>query len=159
VRETITKKPPLLYWADFVIFPLVAALCAWKLTLAGWLLFPLGFALFTFAEYWTHRELLHRWFYHGTHEQHHKEPEGYVTFAWWVLPLSFFMLWLALPLGLFAGLTAGYCWFIFWHHVLHHTDWAPRYAHWHLVHHRAARWNFGITTPLWDRLFGTYRSV
>lgn len=30
---------------------------------------------------------------------------------------------------------------------------------WHLQHHTTGHYNFGIFHPLWDLLFGTYRSV
>jgi len=66
------------YWADAVLYPLAIIVCA-ALTLRSlsWFMwFAAGFVLFTFAEYWIHRSILHRWFYHGAHEQHHLHPEG-----------------------------------------------------------------------------------
>lgn len=68
-----------------------------------------------------------------------------------------------MPLALFAGLVVGFCWFIYWHHIPHHvelTGWPrpiQRYAIWHLGHHRFDDRNFGITVPIWDFVFGTYR--
>jgi sterol desaturase/sphingolipid hydroxylase (fatty acid hydroxylase superfamily) len=154
----------LAYWFDFIWAPLAVASNT-ALYARSWsfaVLALAGFVLFTFAEYWVHRLVLHRWFYHGTHEMHHVAPSQYVTFAVWKVPAFFALMFFVMPPGLFMGFVLSYCWFILWHHLLHHVDLNARpllahYARWHLVHHRAARWNFGITTPLWDRVFGTYR--
>jgi len=154
----------LAYWFDFIWAPL-AVLASTALYARSWsfaVLALAGFVLFTFAEYWVHRLILHRWFYHGTHEMHHVAPSQYVTFAIWKVPAFFFLAFVLMPSGLFSGFVLGYCWFILWHHLLHHVELSDRpllahYARWHLVHHRASKWNFGITTPIWDRVFGTYR--
>jgi dihydroceramide fatty acyl 2-hydroxylase len=155
-------KGPRQFYVDFVLFPVVAGIA---IDFGGWhtasILF--GFVLFTFVEYWMHRLALHGLFYHGNHERHHKHPAGYIVFPAWYTPAVFAGFWLVLPLPVFAGFVLGFVWFIYWHHVLHHFDLARwpsfvrRYAVWHLQHHHDETVNFGITAPVWDYLFGTYR--
>jgi dihydroceramide fatty acyl 2-hydroxylase len=61
----------------------------------------------------------------------------------------------------FAGLVAGYVWYDLTHYYLHHAvptsetgKWMRKY---HLVHHfKTPQVRYGITTPLWDLIFGTY---
>ncbi len=61
----------------------------------------------------------------------------------------------------FAGLTAGYLWYDLTHYAVHHLR--PRTAlgemqrRNHMIHHfkRPDRL-FGVTTPLWDLVFGTW---
>jgi sterol desaturase/sphingolipid hydroxylase (fatty acid hydroxylase superfamily) len=158
-------KGPAIFYFDFVAFPLLATVL-----FAGWCrdftfiaMALAGFMLFTFMEYWVHRIGLHVFHYHGDHERHHKHPAGYVVFPIWYTPAAFAAFWLAMPLPLFAGVVAGFVWFIVWHHVLHHFDlnawpsFVRRYAKWHLAHHHDEAINFGISVPLWDFVFGTYR--
>ena len=61
----------------------------------------------------------------------------------------------------FAGLVLGYVWYDLTHYYLHHAlpttamgKWLRKY---HLVHHfKTPGVRYGITTPLWDLVFGTY---
>jgi sterol desaturase/sphingolipid hydroxylase (fatty acid hydroxylase superfamily) len=62
----------------------------------------------------------------------------------------------------FVGFTQAFMWFGTVHHLIHHVDLARhplirRYSEWHLLHHKFIRCNFGITSPFWDVVFGTYR--
>jgi dihydroceramide fatty acyl 2-hydroxylase len=153
------------YNFDFVAFPsLAVGLTAYDCRSMGWLLLAsLGVALFTFTEYWTHRIALHEILWHSQHQRHHTHPDEYSTFPVWYTPAIFAGFFLILPLPVFAGFVAGYCWFLYWHDILHHYDMTrlPRavqkYAIWHLAHHKLDNCNFGITIPLWDWAFGTYR--
>lgn len=153
------------YYLDAVLFPIVAAIAiAADCRSVDWLAWcALGIAGFTFVEYWTHRVLLHVWLFHGHHERHHKEPHEYVALPVWFTPAIFAGFFVLMPYAVFAGFVLGYLWFFFWHHVLHHWDlrhpWALRYAAWHMLHHRRTTCNYGITHPLWDVLFGTYRAA
>ena len=159
-------RGPLTFYFDFVTFPLLGAFLfaefcrSWEFV--GWAAF--GAVLFTFMEYWVHRIALHRFFYHGTHERHHLHPEEYVVFPIWYTPAIFVVFLLIFPIPVFTGLVVGFCWFIYWHHILHHFDLSGlklirRYAIWHLAHHRRDDVNFGITVSLWDWIFGTYQGA
>ncbi len=158
-------RAPRAYWIDFIVYPvaIIIACMVGKISLTWTWCVPFGFLLFTFLEYWIHRVALHRYFYHGTHERHHLRPEEYVVFPVYYTPAIFLGFFIVLPLPVFVGFTLGYCWFVIWHDALHHhnLDHHPlikRYAAWHDVHHKRPGYNFGITVPLWDFLFGTYRS-
>jgi sterol desaturase/sphingolipid hydroxylase (fatty acid hydroxylase superfamily) len=164
-------KGPWQYYVDFVAFPLaVIAVAALEgVSLAWFGVAVIGFVLFTFAEYWTHRLILHRLFWHATHERHHTHAHEYVVFAVWLLPL-FFLVLLAISVdltgsgALWCGFATGYVWFLTWHHMLHHRElehrpWVARYAAWHNQHHMNIRCNYGITNPVWDYVFGTYKPL
>jgi sterol desaturase/sphingolipid hydroxylase (fatty acid hydroxylase superfamily) len=158
-------SPVWLYRVDFVLYPLlavgiIAADCR-SLEWAG--LAIAGLLLFTFVEYWVHRTVLHQVFFHAAHQRHHTNPDEYVVFPIWYVPPMFAAFYIVLPLPVFAGFVLGYCWFLGWHHVLHHVDltaWprpVQRYGLWHLAHHRLDDCNFGITVPLWDFVFLSHR--
>lgn len=159
------RGPPLFY-VDFIAFPTLAIAILILSPWSWWLGTEVacGVALFTLMEYWVHRIALHQFFYHGRHERHHDHPDEYVIFPFWYTPAIFAGFFLIVPLPVFTGIVIGFCWFIYWHHFLHHFDltkW-PRpiqlYAIWHLAHHREDDCNYGITVPIWDFMFGTYRS-
>ncbi|WP_445222268.1 sterol desaturase family protein [Bradyrhizobium sp. Pa8] len=167
LRGGAFPKPNWLYWLDFAAYPLLAlALAAIDWRDASWPAWAAaGFVLFTFTEYWVHRLPLHAWLYHARHERHHTHPREYVVFPIYYTPAVFALAFFVMPRAIFAGFVVGYVWFLVWHHLLHHADMnslpAPirRYALWHLAHHHDERCNFGITVPLWDFVFGTYRRV
>lgn len=159
-------RGPTLFYFDFVVFPILATIM-FITYCRDWGFIEisiLGFFLFTFVEYWVHRTVLHRLFYHGVHERHHDHPEEYVVFPIWYTPLIFLVFWAIMPVALFSGFVVGFCWFVYWHHILHHFDLSKlviirRYALWHLAHHKLDYCNYGITVPVWDFVFGTYRSA
>jgi sterol desaturase/sphingolipid hydroxylase (fatty acid hydroxylase superfamily) len=152
------------YWLDFFIFPTaVVAAVAYDARSIGWFaLMVFGLVLWTFAEYWIHRSVLHRWLWHGTHERHHAEPHEFVEAIWWYAPLLFGILIMMWPYNLWAGFALGYILFMAQHHRLHHSPLKPdtslyEAAKQHGLHHRHTVCNFGITTHVWDRIFRTYR--
>lgn len=154
------------YYLDFVAYPAIsAALAALFCRSWAWVGEALaGFVLFTFVEYWTHRVLLHRFFYHGAHERHHTHPDEFVVFPIWYVPAIFAAFALVLPVAIFAGFCLGYTWFVIFHHMLHHWQLERHpliraYANWHAVHHAGKPFNYGITHPGFDFLFGTYASA
>lgn len=129
-----------------------------------------GFFAWTFIEYAFHRWLLHdcRWLKH-LHDEHHDSPDalfgtpplvGVIQIALCVfLPLSF--VGPVSAAGVTAGMLAGYLAYISVHWATHHLH-EPRGAYTmrarrrHMLHHfRAGQTNFGVTTGLWDRVFGT----
>ncbi len=116
----------------------------------------------TFVEYWTHRTLLHRFFWHGIHERHHQKPNEYVVFPIWHVPLFFAACFLIMPTAFYCGFVAGYFWFQLMRPGcvrvdLNHRPRLHRYAVWHNRHHKLNDCNYGITTPMWDWLFRTSR--
>jgi sterol desaturase/sphingolipid hydroxylase (fatty acid hydroxylase superfamily) len=158
-------SPNWLYWLDYATYPLLVMWLAMiDCRSFGWVAAAFaGLVLFTFVEYWAHRLVLHQIFYHQGHQRHHTHPAEYVVFPIWYLPSIFAAFFVVLPLSVFTGFIVGYIWFHSWHHVLHHVDlsrWpraVQRYAIWHFEHHRIDGCNFGITVPVWDFVFRSYR--
>jgi sterol desaturase/sphingolipid hydroxylase (fatty acid hydroxylase superfamily) len=64
--------------------------------------------------------------------------------------------------GLTVGVMLGYWWYGIVHHVIHHRAHESSSAYfdalraWHMRHHHSPkRGNFGVTTRIWDFVFGT----
>lgn len=133
-----------------------------------------GVFLWTLLEYalhrWVfHRSLLGRWAARG-HVRHHAQPDyfyalgGKLALAAIVLaPLtlaSSLAMGLALGSGVPAGVVLGWIVYEVIHRRIHVAAPLGAYGRWarrhHLHHHfvRADR-NHGVTTPLWDVVFGT----
>lgn len=131
-------------------------------------------------EYWLHRLVFHfdaqgekgRKFVYAIHLSHHANPKTmddlfarlrlslplalcYCSLAW-----ALMRSWQA-TVYLFIGLTAGYFSYEFLHYQAHHR--APslrlfRYLKkYHLLHHhQTSALRFGVTSPVFDYLFGTF---
>jgi sterol desaturase/sphingolipid hydroxylase (fatty acid hydroxylase superfamily) len=133
------------------------------------LAFAAGYLAFTFLEYVIHRFLLHRiGFLWREHVKHHVDPDAETLtpvhqslgVALVVgLPL-FFALGPALASAAVAGGYVGFIAFRMLHDLMHVLEFAegdlllPLYR-FHEGHHRDGEKNFGVTTRLWDRVFGT----
>jgi sterol desaturase/sphingolipid hydroxylase (fatty acid hydroxylase superfamily) len=178
------RPSKLSYYSDFVVYPAVIV----GLTAAGvvhstwtdraeWLCVGLvGFVLWTLVEYVLHRSVLHqRTYFSPMHGQHHAAPLAYLGTPSWVsvsvLSLVFGVpawRWLGFNIanGLTVGVMIGYWWYGVVHHFVHHHKNAPTASYfnglraWHMRHHYSPmHGNFGVTTPLWDHVFGTVISV
>jgi sterol desaturase/sphingolipid hydroxylase (fatty acid hydroxylase superfamily) len=123
--------------------------------------------------------LVHRWVLHGPpslarrgHAQHHAEPRALISTPLFVIMTGALAIWgllgLVLPAGLAAflvfGLYAGYNYFALVHHWQHHRGhdrarvaYLRRLERLHHLHHHRPVVNFGISTTIWDRLFGTFQ--
>jgi sterol desaturase/sphingolipid hydroxylase (fatty acid hydroxylase superfamily) len=137
----------------------------------------IGAALWTLAEYVLHRFAMHELRGKGMmsreHLEHHVHSSWHFSsthlLSWSGMLLVGAVLWM--PIGWFlAGATAGVALAVGWavgyffyeyQHMASHL-WAPsgRYTTWlrrHHFHHHFGHpmANHGVTTPLWDRVFGT----
>ncbi len=141
----------------------------------------LGLFVWTLSEY-----VLHRWVFHYVgprlwqrrvhfilHGVHHDFPQDadrlvFPLGASIPLGLSFYLLFRAL-IGsvladpLFTGFGLGYLAYDGTHYAIHHFRMSSRWGKWikrhHMVHHHTgahARW--GVSSPLWDYVFGTMKS-
>ncbi|MEQ1505907.1 MAG: sterol desaturase family protein [Myxococcota bacterium] len=164
--------------------PIVAGLAigihaspAWGLSL-----FAIGLLAWTLLEYVLHRFVFHhrpgsarsakirQFLMHG---YHHEFPNDRMRLV--APPLMSWPIAAAVALGYrlvlgpigwwpaFAGTAAGYLAYDWVHYYTHHfvPQWAlGKYLRRiHLVHHHAdADKNHGISSPLWDVVFGTYRA-
>jgi len=145
---------------------------SWPALIFGTLL---GLIVFSLIEYAVHRWLLHDLrsplFY--LHNAHHNDPEKTSAF---LFPTSFLLLmpvWFLFAWGFhfpqasffLLGLSGGYFYFDTLHHVAH-TRWTNQFPfrlvrkRWafHKVHHRIEHSNFGVSTSLWDHVFGTHQN-
>jgi sterol desaturase/sphingolipid hydroxylase (fatty acid hydroxylase superfamily) len=166
------------YYADYVVYPvLLVPLAAVAVVerdpgarIIWGAVFCCGVIVFTLLEYLTHRLLLHRVPpFSDMHDVHHRHPTADIGIPVWMSAAAggtvFAALWLGPGLniasGITAGLVVGYLWFGVLHHAVHR--WRARdgsYLHRakrrHSRHHNETRpCNFGVTTPYWDRVFGT----
>ncbi len=152
-----------------VVRALIAAACGW-----------LGFSL---LEYVLHRFVFHRNFpdtpsgrleeflTHGYHHVYPEDPDRLVLPPMESIPIAVIVAALQVALlgrgtglAVFAGTALGYIAYDEIHYLLHHYRprtavgmWLRRY---HLLHHHAPEVaRFGVSSPLWDFVFGTYGKV
>lgn len=129
-----------------------------------------GFLLWTLLEY-----LLHRFIYHVIpsplsvgHDLHHHRPRELIGVPWWLTSLLVVALFTGLAktfqpasLGVLMSATwLGYICYCILHHASHHwrlgSGYLRKMKQHHLLHHAHPQYNWGFTTALWDRIFGTY---
>ena len=174
------RPSKLTYYADFVVYPVVivglATVGVTRATWAGrseWLgMAVAGFVIWTLLEYILHRAVLHKKTYFAPmHGEHHAAPLSYIGTPAWVsvsvLTAAFLLpawLWVGFEFadGLTVGVMTGYWWYGLVHHIVHHHSSTPSPSYfnglraWHMRHHYSPKsGNFGVTTPLWDHVFGT----
>jgi sterol desaturase/sphingolipid hydroxylase (fatty acid hydroxylase superfamily) len=168
------------YYCDYVAYPIVIGALAtgslvhhgnhdilvWSAAMLG------GIAFWTLAEYWVHRVLMHGYgVFVAAHAMHHAAPRAYIgTPAWISMPtllgIIFLPLWFwfgfNIASGTLAGVMTGYTWYGLLHHLMHHLQNPPALGYLrnlqsrHMRHHYSPKaGNFGVTTGVWDRLFGT----
>lgn len=166
------------YWvgqtADFVVSFVLLGVAFWydhsrPLHAALWLL--LGLFVFSFIEY-----AFHRWLFHGMvplfeqgHTLHHEKPLGYDSLPFFFPPAVVLLLAVALAqvlpaataLLLAGAIALGYALYGFSHLVIHRRGrfkhpLARKWAAAHHVHHHHPDKNYGVTSPLWDFILGTW---
>lgn len=154
-------------------FYLVMFIVLWLLTgpVLTWLLVPVaaGFLLWTLLEYWFHRVVLHDWQpFRALHATHHRDVKAFIAIPPWgssiifVLSLEFLLMVFEhhIATALMAGLTLGYLTYSYAHDSIHRNWWpVPAWVKRnHEYHHETkATAAFGVSSPLWDIVFGTFR--
>jgi sterol desaturase/sphingolipid hydroxylase (fatty acid hydroxylase superfamily) len=148
------------------------------LVLAGAALVAIGMALWTLGEYVMHRVAMHALRGKGKasreHLRHHAERDS-VLESWYFAWTGVIAVGIALainaarllgPVGvcLGAGWVAGYGFYDWVHWRAHRRPIAHPYERWvrrHHFHHHFGHptANHGVTTPVWDMVFGTYERV
>lgn len=164
------------YYADFWTVPAATSVAvAWLLSLHNFnpLVFfssmLAGMIGWTFVEY-----SVHRWVFHGMnnkdHRVHHIYPDDFIgvsplstamlgAFAFWFLTTMFGPM---IGVGLLVGFVITYLFYLYAHDRFHHGNVKPgtylaRINAAHEYHHRRFKVNFGVTSPAWDYIFGTYQ--
>jgi sterol desaturase/sphingolipid hydroxylase (fatty acid hydroxylase superfamily) len=141
-------------------------------------LFMAGLLFWTLMEYWLHRLVFHYepksalgkrliWILHGVHHDWPNDKMRLVFPPGLSIPLAFlFFFGFQAVLGpvhvyaAFAGLATGYLAYDMIHYATHHFTWdhpVMRYLRaYHMAHHfKHEPTRYGVTSPLWDYVFGT----
>ncbi|HEX7024587.1 MAG TPA: sterol desaturase family protein [Gemmatimonadales bacterium] len=149
-------------------------LAAWELAL----LTLGGVGIWTLTEYWLHRLVFHwepdhrlgsrlHFIIHGIHHDHPNDKLRLVMPPAVSIPLAAlflggFVLLFGVPAAypLFAGLIVGYLFYDYTHYYVHHfvprSSLGKRLREQHMRHHfQDHRYGFGVSSPLWDVVFGT----
>jgi sterol desaturase/sphingolipid hydroxylase (fatty acid hydroxylase superfamily) len=180
-----TAMSPRWYFMDFYVYPPLILLCLvagfsgdlWQ-DAGSALLVAAGLLAWTLAEYLIHRFVFHHapWL-KTVHLEHHAEPSGLhgsptvvtvVVFAGLSLAPLWYLTSLPFAAAVTAGVMLGYLAYVAVHYAVHHvSDLGPQWLgkrlrqrlrgliRAHAVHHHQTQYNFGVTTTLWDRVFGT----
>ena len=105
--------------------------------------------------------VVHRFVLHGfaptEHRLHHANPDGAVLTIFWQIWICFALIYLIAGGAFIAGALVAYAWYLFVHYCAHHgPDKLPLLLlkH-HQSHHKFATRNYGVSTTLWDHVFGT----
>ena len=139
-----------------------------------------GVLAWTFTEYWLHRTFFH-WIPAGklgdqmhfvVHGVHHKWPRDRYRLVmpvavsislFWIFLGLFHVLMGPMALPFHAGFVVRYMFYDLSHYYIHHYkprwEWAKKLRKHHLIHHAPQAKHagkFGVSTTLWDHVFGTY---
>jgi sterol desaturase/sphingolipid hydroxylase (fatty acid hydroxylase superfamily) len=144
-------------------------------------LFVLGWLVWSLLEYWLHRVIFHlpartpaekfRFFmFHGYHHEFPNDPMRLVAppLLGWPLGLIvgsiyYFALGPTVFYPVLAGTFVGYIAYDWMHYYTHHFRPTTRLGKWmrkyHMEHHYLDHGaHFGVSSPLWDVVFGTFRA-
>ncbi len=173
------KMSKLAYFSELLLFPpavLFIALLAFRSSIpprpAIWAAVYSGSLItWTLIEYLLHRFIFHRVpIIARIHERHHQSPQELIgTPAWVSLLVGLIAIagpcWAAFGFDLAtaatAGMVTGYLSYVLIHYAVHHAHLhrgSYLYRAWrrHSLHHYITdSGNFGVTTGLWDHIFGT----
>jgi sterol desaturase/sphingolipid hydroxylase (fatty acid hydroxylase superfamily) len=122
----------------------------------GAVLFGGGVVAWTLAEYIVHRFVLHH-LAPREHGLHHASPDRAVLTIFWQIWVGFVLVYFIAGGVFVAGTLVAYAWYLFVHHCAHHgPDRVPlSLLRHHKSHHQFATRNYGVSTTLWDHVFGT----
>jgi sterol desaturase/sphingolipid hydroxylase (fatty acid hydroxylase superfamily) len=146
------------------------------LTIVG--LFLFGLLIWTLTEYLLHRFVFHyeptgklgqrlHFLLHGVHHDYPNDSLRLVMPPVVSIPLAILFYGLfRLFLGevfvtpFFAGFIVGYLFYDMLHYATHHAPMKTRFGLWlkhhHMRHHyQSNRLGYGVSSPLWDYVFGT----
>jgi sterol desaturase/sphingolipid hydroxylase (fatty acid hydroxylase superfamily) len=156
--------------ASIVALSLGWAVYAWK----GDRLWIPVFAVAGNAGWGISEYAFHRWLYHrdhgifaAGHALHHAEERAPVALPWFVSTGVMLSIWIVVAhlmrspptSAILGGWMTGAVYYSWMHHAMHHWTgrgrWMRRMQARHRIHHRFPETNLGVTTRMWDRLFGT----
>jgi sterol desaturase/sphingolipid hydroxylase (fatty acid hydroxylase superfamily) len=171
---------PLVIYLPAVVYLLYGSFAQRKMSIlavAG--CFALGLLFWTLLEYVIHRWCFHyepktRWgrklhfIVHGVHHDYPNDASRLVMPPSVSVPLAvlfYGVFWLLLGKvgpATWAGLICGYLFYDMLHYATHHfamkngvAAWLKQYHLWH--HYKDDHAGYGVSSPLWDHVFGTTR--
>jgi len=178
--ESLSKVP---FFVPLIVYiPVIAYFCWKSVMLNGFLPFLgyllLGLFVWTLTEYILHRFIFHfypssqlgkriHFIFHGVHHDYPNDAQRLVMPPSASIPLAcafyFLFQWLlSAPLldGFFAGFIFGYLCYDMTHYMLHHVQFKSPFwkklKQQHMLHHYDdATKKYGVTSDLWDKVFGT----
>ena len=156
-------------WAGLVSWSTVPLLI---IGLFSWSLFE--YVMHRFIFHYDARSRLARKFLYHAHVSHHENPTGKsqisaslimglpIGAVYWPLAWAVTGSWVAAS-WMFIGLAAGFFGYKWVHFQCHHRRSRLRLLrylrHYHLLHHyKTPELRFGVTSPLFDLVFGTFRA-
>ncbi len=184
IEKYLSRVKPwhvLLVWVPFVAYLLWRAATN-PLLSAGALVgaFLGGIAFWTLLEYVLHRWVFHwepspdselqqdvMFLIHGVHHDFPHDPDRLVMppvlSIVLAVVLGYPIFWIVGPVlfaPAFAGLVTGYLWYDMTHYAVHHlrqrTEMGNKLRKHHYLHHfKTPDARYGVSTPLWDYVFGT----
>jgi sterol desaturase/sphingolipid hydroxylase (fatty acid hydroxylase superfamily) len=145
-------------------------------TTAG--LFVSGVLAWTFVEYWLHRTFFHwlpkaswgdrlHFLVHGVHHTWPRDkyrlvmpPAVSISLFWIFLGIFTLLFGRAYMWGFHAGFTVGYMGYDLTHYYIHHfsprSEYGRNLKKHHMLHHFKDHGSrFGVSSRLWDHVFGT----
>ena len=165
------------YFLDFILVPIAVGGLVWfgirKSVPPAFVVIWIADGIFFWmlAEYWIHRAIFHGpTRFEPMHDMHHRMPKDWIGIASWGTFLGFGVIFGCARLygleqaALFtAGFMIGYFWYCAIHVRMHHGRTHRHHGYvafmtrHHDGHHRGGKGNYGVTTPIFDFLFDTYR--
>jgi 4-hydroxysphinganine ceramide fatty acyl 2-hydroxylase len=138
--------------------------------------FLVGLFVWTFVEYIMHRFIFHyvpknkiglrlHFIFHGVHHDYPSDAKRLVLPPSVSIPLAtlfYFLFDAILPtnyiFGFFPGFILGYLFYDISHYAIHHFNfkgniWKKIKQHHMLHHYQAPERGFGVSSPLWDKIF------
>ena len=171
ITPLVLYVPPMVY----MLYASVAYRNLSVLSVAAW--FILGVVLWTLLEYVIHRWAFHyepktnwgrklHFIVHGVHHDYPSDASRLVMPPSVSVPLAilFYLMFVVIfgrcGAAVWAGLIAGYLGYDMIHFATHHFAMKSRIGSWlkqyHLRHHyKDDQSGYGVSSPLWDYIFGT----
>lgn len=140
--------------------------------------FFIGLFVWTFTEYIMHRFVFHyvpknkiglrlHFIFHGVHHDYPSDAKRLVLPPSVSIPLAtgfYFLFNAILPanyvFGFFPGFILGYLFYDISHYAIHHFNfkgkiWKSIKQHHMLHHYQTPSKGYGVSSPLWDKIFGS----
>jgi sterol desaturase/sphingolipid hydroxylase (fatty acid hydroxylase superfamily) len=183
--EYLTKTHPLVIWGMYLpIIILLPIYCVIRLQFATNFIvgiFALGIIFWTLTEYVLHRFLFHHhpksergkrinYVLHGNHHEYPRDrkrlfmPAAPSLIIASAFLLIFYICMRHYAFAFFPGFMLGYLIYGSMHYAIHAWNppfkWMkPLWRNHHLHHYKHSNQGFGVSSTLWDRLFGTMYDV